>query len=316
MPGGLIISLDFEMFWGAIGSKNLQLFEKTVFQEEIIVPKLLQLFKEYDIHATWAIVGAMLCNDIKEIESYLNKDINYRKWQFSLREMIAKIEKKGNKNYFAQSLIKQIMSYKNQEIGTHTFSHFYMLEEGVTEELLQQDIYAAITVMKQYDIKPKTIIMPRNQINVKFFPILSEAGIKLYRGRQTTFFFSKKRIINRIIDFIDAYIPIRKNLCYKDQDIECIDGLYNVRASMFYRTYFDKLKFFEYLKLMRIKKEMRSAARSGKYFHLWWHPHNMGTNLKYNFAVLKKIFSYYKKMHNKYDFESYTMFEIIEKHNK
>jgi len=316
MAGGLIISLDFEKFWGAIGTKDPQFFEKMVLQEEVIVPQILELFEEFDIHATWAVVGAMLCNDKAEIESYLNHDIIYEKWQFSLKEKVASIGENENQDkiHFAQSLVEQIMHYKNQEIGTHTFSHFYMLEEGVSEELLRQDIHAATTVMQKYGIQPKTIIMPRNQLNVAFFPVLSYAGIMIYRGRQPLFMFSKNRNINRIVDFIDAYIPIRKNLCYTDKDIEYNNSLYNVPASMFYRTYFNKLKLLESLKLARIKMEMLSAAKKGKYFHLWWHPHNMGTNLEYNFNVLKEILLYYKKMENKYDFKSYTMFEIINKH--
>lgn len=54
--GALVISLDFELSWGirdfeSIGNRN------KILPTRQVVPMLLEMFKKYDIHATWATVG-------------------------------------------------------------------------------------------------------------------------------------------------------------------------------------------------------------------------------------------------------------------
>jgi hypothetical protein len=50
-----------------------------------------------------------------------------------------------------------------QEIGTHTFSHYYCLEPGQQPEQFEDDLKAAIAVSKAKGIDTKSIVFPRNQ---------------------------------------------------------------------------------------------------------------------------------------------------------
>jgi hypothetical protein len=68
----------------------------------------------------------------------------------------------------------------------------------------------------------------------------------------------------------------------------------------------------EPLKLRRIKKQMLHAAKHDLYFHLWWHPHNIGVNTAYHLKQLEEIFSYYKELQITYDMRSLNMGELAE----
>ncbi|HET8963874.1 MAG TPA: hypothetical protein VFM99_08250, partial [Chitinophagales bacterium] len=71
-------------------------------------------------------------------------------------------------------------------------------------------------------------------------------------------------------------------------------------------------KAFEPLRLRRILKGMEAAAKKGKVYHLWWHPHNFGSFQDQNFSILEKICLHYKKLNSQYKFESATMKSLSE----
>ena len=53
----LIISLDFELYWGIKHMISLNDCKNNLLAVRSIIPSLLKLFDEYKIHATWATVG-------------------------------------------------------------------------------------------------------------------------------------------------------------------------------------------------------------------------------------------------------------------
>ena len=60
---------------------------------------------------------------------------------------------------------------------------------------------------------------------------------------------------------------------------------------------------------------MKKAAKKGRIFHLWWHPHNIGINTEKNLKNIKEIFDYYDELKNKYGMESKNMLELAEEIN-
>lgn len=57
----LVMSLDFELFWGVSDSRRINDYRQNVEGVWIAIPKMLALFRQYDIHATWAAVGMLMC---------------------------------------------------------------------------------------------------------------------------------------------------------------------------------------------------------------------------------------------------------------
>ena len=66
--GTLIVSLDFELFWGMQDGHTLASYEANVKGGRKAIPGLLELFQEYGIHATWATVGFMFAESFEELK--------------------------------------------------------------------------------------------------------------------------------------------------------------------------------------------------------------------------------------------------------
>ena len=86
--------------------------------------------------------------------------------------------------------------------------------------------------------------------------------------------------------------------------------LCNIPASRFLRPYSKRLAFMDWLRLKRITKSMTHAAKHGLTYHLWWHPHNFGINIKENLAFLEKILLHYEELSKKYSFRSVSMQQL------
>ena len=84
----------------------------------------------------------------------------------------------------------------------------------------------------------------------------------------------------------------------------------NIKQSAFLRPFNSRLKYFEKIKINKIKKSMLSAAIQKKVYHLWWHPHNFGTNIDENFRNLESILDYYVKLNKEYGFKSKNMRQV------
>ena len=70
MPGKLIVSLDFELFWGMLDVCPLEAYQDNVLGGRKAIPELLKLFQKYGIHATWATVGFLFAKDYEELKTY------------------------------------------------------------------------------------------------------------------------------------------------------------------------------------------------------------------------------------------------------
>ena len=70
MPGILTISLDFELHWGGfekwpLGVKDGDSYNQYFLNTRQVIPKMLELFAEHEVHVTWATVG-MLFHESKD----------------------------------------------------------------------------------------------------------------------------------------------------------------------------------------------------------------------------------------------------------
>ena len=153
MAGKLIVSLDFELLWGVLDSDSHDEYKPNVLGGRKAIPQLLELFKKYDIHATWATVGFMFAENSAEAKKYFpaeNLLPTYNNKKLSPYNAFG--EKAGSDDeadcYYAPEIIKLISETKGQEIGTHTFSHFYCREEGQTSEQFEADMRSAIEIAK------------------------------------------------------------------------------------------------------------------------------------------------------------------------
>jgi hypothetical protein len=316
MPGIFTISLDLELYWGVRDSRSFGDYEANLCGERDAIRGILDLFETHDIHATWATLGFLFFKNIAELRQHLPSVLpDYRRQLLSSYRYIDEHTWGGDDTYhFAPDTIELIRNCAGQEIGTHTFAHYYCLEEGQTIESFRADLQAAVEIAKANGIATTSLVFPRNQGNPAYLRVLDELGIACYRGNESASFYKPRNqreqsSFVRAMRLLDAYINLSGYNTYSLE--KCARSRpFNISASRFLRPYSHSLASLESLRLHRIKRAMRDAATGDRLFHLWWHPHNFGADVKHNLAFLQKILVYYGQLNQHYGMQSCNMGEI------
>lgn len=316
-PGTLLVSLDFELFWGVQDCHTYETYGNNVLGGRKAIPKLLDIFKKYNIHATWATVGMMFAESKQELVNFSPIEElrpNYENAKLSSYRILDYIgeNEEEEKYFFGKSLIDLVSSYPYQEIASHTYSHYYAREAGQSFDEFKADLEAAksISIEKGYNVK--TLVFPRNQSKSEYEEAITDAGYIAYRGEEEDWIHKiPVEIIKRLFRLTDSYINLTGSATYKKSNFRKGD-LLNFRGSRFLRPYNNRLRILESLKLKRIKSQMKYAAKNGEIIHLWWHPHNIGINTEENLNNIIELFEYYNYLKDTYGMESKNMQELAE----
>ncbi len=304
-----------ELNWGVHDVFTLDNYGTNLLGSRRVIPQLLQLFTRYETHVTWAIVGMLYCKNKKELEERLqNIDITYDDPTLSPYHILKQVgENEWNDPYhYASSLIEMIRKTKNQEVGTHTFTHFYCLEEGQNSADFEKDLLAA----REVDQEVTSLVFPRNQTNEDYLKVCERHGILAYRGNEKHWIykaFNKKNNtpVKRILRLTDAYINLTGHHNYSLSSIST-KPIVNIPSSRFLRPYNKRLKVLEGLRLRRIKNGLTYAAKTNSYYHLWWHPHNFGRDITENLLFLEEILKHVDYLKKEYNFQSLHMKDVTD----
>ena len=310
MPGTLIVSLDFELFWGMLDVCPLETYQDNVLGGRKAIPKLLELFQKHGIHATWAAVGFLFAENYEEVRRYFpeNKP-GYANEKLNAYREFAKIGKNEQEApcFYAPSLLEKIAAVPGQEIGSHTFSHYYCREAGQTPEQFAEDLAAAKAIAGDHGYHLTSVILPRNQCEPEYTDILRQAGFTAYRDEENDWIYNKVKsgLLFKVLRTLDMYLPLTGQGGYTPK---CEGGIWNLTGSRMFRPIRPHLPL-ERLKIRRIKRQMLHAAKNGLTFHLWWHPHNVGVRTEEHLKQLDEIFSYYEELKETYGMRSLNMRE-------
>ncbi|MEO7651684.1 MAG: polysaccharide deacetylase family protein [Bryobacteraceae bacterium] len=314
-PGTLVISLDFELYWGVRDARSLLSYADRLLGARRAIPAILELFDRHQIHGTWATVGLLFCHSKQEaLAACPSPRPGYARSDLSPYPHLDTVGAGEDSDpfHFAPSLIDRICRQPNQEIGTHTFSHFYCLEDGQDEEAFEVDLQMAIALAARNGIHLRSLVFPRNQVNPAYLNVCRRLGLTAYRGNPAHPLYAAVATGGnspgrRLLRLVDAYVPISGDNSY-ELPTRC-DTPANIPASRFLRPYCRGLAPLEHLRRRRICSGLASAARSGRVYHLWWHPHNFGAFLAENLAFLDGILREFRRLRDVHGMESLTMGE-------
>jgi peptidoglycan/xylan/chitin deacetylase (PgdA/CDA1 family) len=316
VPGTFTISLDFELFWGVHDKRTLEDYGRNILGAREAIPRMLDLFQRYGIHCTWATVGFLFFDDKEELLQYLpHERPRYANPALSPYPRIASIgpTERQDPYHFGLSLVRRIKDCPDQEIGTHTFSHYYCLEDGQTRETFRADLEAARRSAARLGIKLRSLVFPRNQFSADYLGVCRDAGIAAVRGNQRFWLYrsegeANETLVKKIGRRLDHYLPLSgHNGVTAEPDSF---GIVNIRSSRFLLAVPNRSKAFGALCQRRITAGMTNAATTGRIFHLWWHPHNFGSHVDDNTAILRRILEHYRALAEQHGMVSRNMGEI------
>lgn len=314
--GALVISLDFELYWGVRDKRPLRDYRSELEGVWIAIPKLLAIFEAHGIHATWATVGFLFYKNRDELlRSLPKRRPQYDDVNLSPYDYLKNIEGLDDRCHFAPELIRAISRVEGQEVGTHTFSHYYCLESGQAIGEYEEDLRAAIMIAREWGLATHSLVFPRNQSHPEYVAVFKDLGGKVYRGNEKSAIYqassgSAQNIIRRAARLLDAYFNLSGANTYRLE--QCYEnGIYNIPSSRFFRPYSKSMAFFDALKIKRIKDAMTYAAKNNEIFHLWWHPHNFGKDLVRNLGALAQVLQHFDLLSEQFGMRSMNMSELV-----
>lgn len=238
--GAFVISLDFELMWGVCDKRTIADYGPNILGVRRVVPALLDLFAERNIACTWATVGLLFfaTNEVMLAALPVRKP-RYSDGRLSAYRYVAEVgdDEESDPYHYGLSLVRQILRYPMQEIGTHTFSHFYCLEEGGDTEAFRADLEAACAAACSLGIDLASIVFPRNQLSAAHLSVCREVGLRAFRGNERVWFHQPssetgQTLLRRGFRLADSYLPIGGA---HDHQPTLVDGMVDIPASRFLR---------------------------------------------------------------------------------
>lgn len=282
-----------------------------------VVPDLLRLFAGQRISATWATVGKLFLHDWDDYDASLPAVMpQYAQKHISSYDFAASADrnKKDLKYFFAPSLIHLITQTEGQELASHTYSHYYCLEHGQEAAAFDSDLEMAACVARRIGQKLESLVFPRNQFNRTYLDICTRHGYSGVRTNPPVWFWQNTQVetlAKKVFRTGDAYIPFIPNNSFELQRRPSggKQPLF-IPANRLLRPVTSSNGWKERLHLRRICTEMTAAAKSGRCYHLWWHPENFGAEPGRNIDNLRTILCHYKSLRDQYGFSSVNMKQL------
>ncbi|MCU0358317.1 MAG: polysaccharide deacetylase family protein [Cyclobacteriaceae bacterium] len=357
MEGIFTISLDFELHWGGFEkwlleplapSRKPQASVSSATEQRItnlpngqagnyqpatnynqyflntrqVIPKLLQLFERHEVHVLWATVGMLMHQNKESLVANLpDRKPSYVHNELSAYHFMDSIGIGDNEDndpfHYAHSLVTKILDTPYQELGSHTFAHYYCNEAGQTVEQFRADLQAAQKAASAYGVKLKSLVFPRNQFNDAYLKVCYEEGFSSVRSNPVDWFWKietrNESMWKRLNRGLDAYVPLGSKNAFRLSSLDVRDGFpVCIPASRLLRPYRPKELMLNQCKIKRILNEMTQAAKAGDVYHLWWHPHNFGWYPAENLEGLRAILQHYAHLKRQYGMTSMSMGEMVD----
>ena len=315
-PGALVISLDFELHWGMRDhvTRRDPPYSRLP-QARRAVADMLDVFVARDIRATWATVGFLFAATRDEVETYAPSERpSYLRPELNPYVEPIGVDEEHDPEHLAASLVELIRSSAGQEVASHTFSHYYCLEPGQGEATFRADLAAAQAIALRRGVELTSLVLPRNLWNPNYAAAVFDLGFRCIRGPQRSWGHRPRpgghSVIHRGARLADTYVGVAPPPTTDWSKVLLPSGLCDVPASAFLRPYAPHRTRLEPLRLARLRSGLRDAARHGRIFHLWWHPHNFSQHRSENFALLEQVLDEFDRLAASDGMESLTMADV------
>lgn len=324
-PPVFLISLDLELHWGGFEKWSLdptskvgQSFRQYFLNTRNVIPEMLNAFIAYEAQVTWATVGLLFHKSREEMVSIQPKSLpTFDKGYLSAYQYMQQhpigISEIDDPFHYAPSLIEQISQAKGMEVGSHSYSHFYVNEPGQNVEQFQDDLIAAKKVAEMQGHHITSLVFPRNQINFSYLKTCYDLGFRSIRINPNVWYWdTTKKSINylhtRLVRGSDSFLNMGNRTSFSFEGLNIQNGIpLFIPASRFLRPYQRTFPVLNELRMSRILNEMKLAAQQNEVYHLWWHPHNFGHFPNESMDGLHRILDHFANLQKQYGMISLNM---------
>ncbi len=272
--GCFILSLDMELAWGYYDCFSPDLYSIDGTRERQSVIRILNLLDEYNISATWAVVGELFYQNHKQnlFDPFEREENKYPEFIRMFND--------DHPLLFAPDIIQTIKNCKTpQEIGFHGHTHKIFDESLMSSDRAEKEILSWIEIAKSWNIHPKSVVFPQNRIG--FLNIFIKKGFKCYRGMEkypNPLFYSglMGKLLRRYYYYLTMiYLPYLINI---DKENNRSKDIIEIPASRWLfgfnrhlEVILDNVGLHTY-RFATLMKGIKKAADEKKIIHVFAHP--------------------------------------------
>jgi peptidoglycan/xylan/chitin deacetylase (PgdA/CDA1 family) len=289
--GSVVISIDAELGWGF---HDIDVPTERLEAARVGWKRLAGLCSEYEIPATWAVVGHLLLDDCD------GRHLDHPRgpeWFRCEREAWAD---RPSLRYGPHLVADVASDPVGHEIGCHTFSHVLMGDAGTTATTARAEVEASLEATRDQEYSLRSFVFPRNSVGHR--EVLAEYGFDCYRGvapeeptplrklREATVGKPSPRLVEPTIDE---------------------HGLVDIPASLYLFSFEGRPRrllttLFEDPVVQYARRGIDAATQADGVFHMWLHPNNLIGRPE--IARMRAIFDYLDSRRDELEIE--TMGEV------
>lgn len=293
--GVFTLSLDFELIWGTLDLFGPEKFRAACeIERAVIIDRLLDLFVEYEIPATWCILGHLFLDHCETEQGIKHPEIIRPAHAWFNRDWFEHDptgDECDSSIFFGRNLVEKIRACSvKQEIGCHSFSHVIFGDQGCSVETANSELAASVEAAKSLGIEMRSFAFPRNEVG--HLAALRRYGFTFYRGPEPHWYdrAGLPGIFKRLAHLLEVLISAEPPVSLPERTGE---GLWNVPGSMIYFPMHGLRRHIPVsFRVKRAVKGLDAAARQNRIFHLWFHPTNLADQTEAMFDGLRRIFDH------------------------
>lgn len=301
--GSVVISIDAELAWGFHDLPNPPTHRIEAARAAWL--RLLSLFEEFSIPATWAVVGHLF---LEECDGVHRDHPASPAWFERDPGGVAD----GESVWFGPDLIEAIReSTPIHEIASHSFSHAEFGDPETTREKAVAEVEASIEAAADQGISLHSFVFPRNDVGHR--DVLASYGFTSYRGVRPRRWFDAMPAprAGKLLDF--TLVRSAPPLVTPTVDEY---GLVNLPASLDLFGFEGAARslaspVFGDPIVRQARVGIDRAIESEGVFHCWLHPNNLLAER--DFARLRAILSYLADRRDSTSLAVETMYSASER---
>jgi peptidoglycan/xylan/chitin deacetylase (PgdA/CDA1 family) len=276
--GIFTISLDFELLWGRLDKSNWKDYaplSSTVRKET--AAKLLEVFNEYRIGASWCTVGRLFL-DREEVLGNRTPGAD---------RLPALPRAEAEAVLHGRDLVRLIQNCPTpQEIGSHTFSHINFAT--CTRERADAELAACVNAARNMGITLRSFVFPRNRVG--HLDLLPKYGFNVFRGPDPVWYEADpvRNWRHRAGHLAAVATAAEPPVVLPEWNT---NGLWDIKGSMLYTPSYGFRRHLPVgLRVARAQKGLARATSEQKIFHLWFHPSDVVVRQQEMIDGLRRIF--------------------------
>jgi hypothetical protein len=312
-----VLSLDTELVWGSFDHTPPSEWALKYGETRVAIADILELLDEFAIPATWAVVGHLfLSSCARNSEGLAHPELKRPRFSWYPHDWLALdpcTDRSHESWWYGDDIVDAILKARvRHEIGCHSFSHIVFGDPACSGECIEADLGECLKVAAQRSVRLRSFVFPRNIEG--HHDLLLPAGFCCFRGAEPSWYSRLPSVLRRAGHYVDQALAIPPPV---STPCELQPGLWNIPASalLLHRGGIRRLIPLS-SRITKARRGLEQAVKTGKVFHLWFHPFNLCPDRREMTEVLRKILSIAADLRDKGLLQIMTMASLADQMTK